>query len=611
MMASTWRRLSLSRIAAPSSLSCFGMQGGSSRAAAAPRVFKQHCAHRAISSAKPSDQATAIRPVLSNYEQALRKAAAQKPQDGAEEDSMLPRVKLERFLRRQRMFSANFIYQEKCDLPHLPTSEVICLVKAAGRGAEGKGQSRFDATQQACHQWLQDYQNLHTTDKRQMAKLRPKAREPLAIYAPPDAPWHDLPSDIKKLTAAKSPWLAPVPELEHGLASVLHNDNSKATPIWAKLGGKPASAYVRTIVQPKDINWSGIAPFTPPSFDDTLHALALKHKLKYKVWCMCVDMRVRRRVHPGLPLRISTCASRERFCAVLHVMCVCCDAPSRTHAQHTHVHTDSVTCTHEQASTSSITGLLSHMYQLISNFRPADTSQLSAVFKNEPNSFSYTIMKRPVVVILRPKDGVFGIDSQKDEKQDNKILMDLGKSMERMLTMPENEFKSLMLKPLHIKGKGESEEGSADEAVASVEAVDTVLGEMKSRPAGSAQEGGGGGAAAAAALAAATPDKFLLGAYNFSKLHSFMLRSQLDCIYGDKQIFDIKTRATHAIRNCEIYAYIYIYTYVCIRVCAYMHARAHTQLHTHKHTHTHTHTITHSLSLTHTHTHTHTRTHTH
>ena len=37
---------------------------------------------------------------------------------------------------------------------------------------------------------------------------------------------------------------------------------------------------------------------------------------------------------------------------------------------------------------------------------------------------------------------------------------------------------------------------------------------------------------------------------HYSKAHGFMLRSQLDCIYGGNQIFDIKTRATHAIRNC-------------------------------------------------------------
>jgi hypothetical protein len=37
---------------------------------------------------------------------------------------------------------------------------------------------------------------------------------------------------------------------------------------------------------------------------------------------------------------------------------------------------------------------------------------------------------------------------QKDEKSDNQILIDLGKTMERMLTMPENDFKSLMMNPL-------------------------------------------------------------------------------------------------------------------------------------------------------------------
>jgi hypothetical protein len=37
---------------------------------------------------------------------------------------------------------------------------------------------------------------------------------------------------------------------------------------------------------------------------------------------------------------------------------------------------------------------------------------------------------------------------QKDEKSDNQILIDLGKTMERMLTMPESDFKSLLMNPL-------------------------------------------------------------------------------------------------------------------------------------------------------------------
>lgn len=113
-------------------------------------------------------------------------------------------------------------------------------------------------------------------------KMNPKARTPPPVYAPADAPWVELPAVIKKMKAVKAPWLAPVPELAHGLSRVLHNDNSKATPIWTKIGGKPASAYVRTIVQPQDINWEAVPAFVPPSFDDTLHALSLKHKVKYK-----------------------------------------------------------------------------------------------------------------------------------------------------------------------------------------------------------------------------------------------------------------------------------------------------------------------------------------
>ncbi len=287
--------------------------------------------------------AAAQRPELGEYEQAVRvtmkAAAAQHRSDsGKARDSLdadiLPRVRLERFLRRHHQPSASFSYTEHRDAPHLPPAEVVCSIRAAGRGAEGRGTSRFDATQQACHHWLEDYEKMHVTDKKTIAKRNPKARTPPAVYAPPDAPWHELPSKIKGQKAVKAPWLAPVPELAHGLSRVLQKDNTKATPIWEKLGGKPASAYVRTIVQPKDINWEAVAPFTPPSFDDTLHNLAVKHKVKYK------------------------------------------------------------------ASTSSITGLLSHVYQIISNYRPADTSGLSAAFRDQPNSFSYTVPKRPVSVLL-------------------------------------------------------------------------------------------------------------------------------------------------------------------------------------------------------------------
>ena len=236
-------------------------------------------------------------PELSEYEQVLRtrinSAAYQEKnhshgKEGKDAD-ILPRVRLERFLRRHRQPSASFSYVEERDAPNLPPTSVICNIRAAGRASEGRGESRFDATQQACHQWLQDYEKLHVRDKRTNEKLKGgKARILPAVYAPADAPWHELPTAIKSQKAVKAPWLAPVPELAHGLSRVLHMDNSKATPIWSKFGGKPASAYIRTIVQPKDINWEAIGAFVPPSFDQTLHELGIKHKAKYKVRAMNV-----------------------------------------------------------------------------------------------------------------------------------------------------------------------------------------------------------------------------------------------------------------------------------------------------------------------------------
>ena len=244
-------------------------------------------------SKKRTSEQAASRPAkveLSEYENTLRtslKSVVQNnitssdTQDYNADASTLPRVLLERFLRNQRQPSANFTYAEK-GAPNRFPPEVVCTVRAAGRSSEGKGDSRFDATQQACHQWLHDFKQLHTRDRKLIDKMRPKAPEPPMVFAPADAPWHELSSHVKKQTAIKAPWLAPVPELEHGLSRVLHKDNSRATPIWEKLGGMSHSDYLRTIVQPKDINWEAIAPFTPPSRDSTLHELTLKHKAKYK-----------------------------------------------------------------------------------------------------------------------------------------------------------------------------------------------------------------------------------------------------------------------------------------------------------------------------------------
>lgn len=72
-----------------------------------------------------------------------------------------------------------------------------------------------------------------------------------------------------------------------------------------------------------------------------------------------------------------------------------------------------------------------------------------------------------------------------------------------------------MLKPLKVRAADDKEEGNA-----SVQSVGVVRG------VGFCKNGTGGG------KEKEIPADFLLGAYNYSTAHGFMLRSQLDCIYG-------------------------------------------------------------------------------
>jgi hypothetical protein len=140
----------------------------------------------------------------------------------------------------------------------------------------------------------------------------------------------------------------------------------------------------------------------------------------------------------------------------------------------------------------------------MSNFRPVDTSMLSRAFDFQSKNFSGVILKKPVAVILRPKDGVVGIDSEPESGSNHQILIDLGKTLERMLTLNPDEFRRLVRKT----------PGQEDIEV---------------------------------------PEDFNASTYNFSQVGDFCLRSQLDCVYGGNKIFDLKTRATHAIRNSFAY----------------------------------------------------------
>lgn len=91
-------------------------------------------------------------------------------------------------------------------------------------------------------------------------------------------------------------------------------------------------------------------------------------------------------------------------------------------------------------STSSMTGTLGHFHYLLSNWRDLDVSMLSRGFMNDKVMTTFTEINRaPNAMFLRWKDGTYAIDADKQYDSAN-VLMMLGKSMEKLLTMPPSEF---------------------------------------------------------------------------------------------------------------------------------------------------------------------------
>ncbi|KAJ7147506.1 RNA processing-related protein, mitochondrial RNA degradation [Mycena crocata] len=148
-------------------------------------------------------------------------------------------------------------------------------------------------------------------------------------------------------------------------------------------------------------------------------------------------------------------------------------------------------------STSSLTGMLSHCYFLISEHKAVDISSLSQHFRNEEKNFTPG-QRMPTSVIFNYADGVYAIDSDSEDTSKN-ILTWLGTLLEKFMTMSKVEF-------------------------------DTYL---RSSPPFDGDE---------------DP---MREAYRYAKSEKFVMRSQLDCV--DKRlpgtgVFDIKTRACLPVR---------------------------------------------------------------
>ncbi|EHK26000.1 uncharacterized protein TRIVIDRAFT_124891, partial [Trichoderma virens Gv29-8] len=89
-------------------------------------------------------------------------------------------------------------------------------------------------------------------------------------------------------------------------------------------------------------------------------------------------------------------------------------------------------------STSSMTSILSHFHFLLSAWRKPNFAFLSRSI--EPESYNFTAISRgPSAAFAHYNDGTYAFDSDKEYDTEN-ILSLLGKSMEKLLTLPKEEF---------------------------------------------------------------------------------------------------------------------------------------------------------------------------
>jgi len=144
-----------------------------------------------------------------------------------------------------------------------------------------------------------------------------------------------------------------------------------------------------------------------------------------------------------------------------------------------------------------MTGALSQFHFLLSQWRPINTQMLSSGFAANSNKFTQTFTA-PSAIFLRWRNGVYAIDADKQFDTPN-ILSMLGKSLEKLLTLPKEQYERYRLSsPDHF-----TEEQNQPES------------------------------------------------YHYSVLGDFLMRSQLDA-YDPRLpgtgMFDLKTRAVVAIR---------------------------------------------------------------
>ncbi|UZJ57292.1 hypothetical protein CBS101457_006612 [Exobasidium rhododendri] len=160
-------------------------------------------------------------------------------------------------------------------------------------------------------------------------------------------------------------------------------------------------------------------------------------------------------------------------------------------------------------STSSMTALLSHIYFLISAWKQPDLTGFSSGFATLPKTYSFGAKLPASIVLQRFEEEYEGkklvryaIDADKGEDGDNNnyVLMQLGKSVEKLLTSSTEEYEKYLRVNSHV-----------------------LSAEAKEKP----------------------------EAYYYASSGKFLMRSQLDCTDErlPRQSFDLKTRSVISVRQ--------------------------------------------------------------
>jgi hypothetical protein len=91
-------------------------------------------------------------------------------------------------------------------------------------------------------------------------------------------------------------------------------------------------------------------------------------------------------------------------------------------------------------SSSSMTSALSHFHYLLSAWRPIDCRTVSRGFSDTLRTFT-RLLRAPTAMFVhyKEKEDIYAIDADKEFDGAN-ILMNLGKSMEKLLTLPKEDF---------------------------------------------------------------------------------------------------------------------------------------------------------------------------